>query len=305
MQVTWWELEELLDHFRDEERVHKNAPRYEQLSASMWLRCALRREEKLHEYPDGYVHKWDDWHSSPWYGIAVSIPEKRTKYTMARLIVSVIDATQPPPDLEWLVLNFTTYKIRMRITEAMIEELKLDPHTARLMGIGLAYIALVSPVPDEEEVAAAQPHGVDVVSDSTRFLPYLGPHGGFTRLRRCSSTAVRVEVHASPFYDYPLPNRRDHALLVGVLRPIDGRPETVDRLFMGRSKTYQEKELELQEDVMEALVPTLPFAEKGLTDEPRNLPSDTSMPTVSGPDPDTTSVRPGQTVSDNRSDGDV
>jgi hypothetical protein len=297
MQVTWWELEELLDHFRDEERVHKNAPRYEQLSPTMWLRCALRSEEKSIEYADGYVHKWGEWHSTPWYGIAVSIPAQLTKYTMARLIVSVIDASQPPPDLEWLVLNFTSYKIRIRIQEALVEELKLDPHIARLMGIGLAYISLVSPDPGAEETAQP-PNGVDPVQDSTRFLPYLGPHGGFTRLRRCSPTACRVEVHAPSAYDYALPNRRDHAMLIGVLRPVDGRPETVDRLFMGRSKTWQEKDLELQEDALEAPVPTLPFAE--VIDEPSNLPSVPVLSEVPGTDPDPTSVGQDPFLSHNR-----
>lgn len=243
MQVTWWELEELLDHFKDFPSL------FEQLSPTMWLRLGSREGEPV-----------------LWYGIAV-IPPRPHKYGCATLKTSHMD-TSHPMDLEWLVLKFTSYNIRLRISEALVEELKCDQRTATLMGIGLSYIALVSPDPSAEQMAESP--GLDPLPDSSRVLHTIG--GGWTKLSRVGPGLVKATISARAHADTGYGSH-----LVGFLHPVDNQAGTLDGIF-----PYREVDDE-REDVDK--VSQLPLLhsneERRVTNEPSNLPSDSCVSEVS------------------------
>lgn len=245
MQVTWWELEELLDLFRSYGTDH-----FEQLSPNMWLRSGSREGPPV-----------------PWYGIAIA-PPRAHKYGCATLRTSLIDASHPNIDLEWLVLKFTSYNIRTRITEALVEELKCDQRTAQLMGIGLSYIALVSPEPSGESEAIPEPFDMEAMADSQKLLPTLG--GGWTRLRRVGPGLVQTTVSC-----------RSHdksgfsANLVGFLRPSDGRDESLAGIFPYREPPQPDSTHETQ-----LPLPTAEAPSSEVTNEPSNLRSDSVLPEV-------------------------
>lgn len=218
MQVTWWELEELLEHMRacaSHARMmnaetnnpdRQLCPGFEELKKNMWLR--LHRE-----------------HDTPWYGIAILMPPILRKYTCATIQTSLIDLDKPDIDLEWIVMNFTSYNIRLRITEALMEELKLDQRTASLMGVGLSHIALVSESPTNEDTGElAESNAVGVVQSRKRLC--VTPGGGWTELRRVGPGHVRARVALRG-----LGTSRNLSYLVGVLHPNHGGAESLDNLF--------------------------------------------------------------------------
>jgi hypothetical protein len=248
MQVTWWELEELLDVFRSYPSDH-----FEQLAPNMWLRSGSREGPPV-----------------PWYGIAI-VPPRAHKYGCATLKTSLIDTSHPNIDLEWLVLKFTSYNIRTRITEALVEELKCDQRTAQLMGIGLSYIALVSPEPSGESEAIPEPFDMEALVDSQRLLPTLG--GGWTRLRRVGPGLAQATVSCR---SHDRTGFSPH--LVGILRPVDGRPETLDGLFPPHDAAGQG----MDTDDERPPSPQLPFQEE-VTHEPSNVSDGTCLPSMLAP----------------------
>jgi hypothetical protein len=264
MQVTWWELEELLDHFNEHPGVcledGSRTKMYEQLAPNMWLVQGSREGPPV-----------------PWYGIAI-VPPRAHKYGCATLRTSLIDQSRPNIDLEWLVLKFTSYNIRLRITEAMVEELKCDQQTATLMGIGLSYIALVSPDPSSEEFSFSDADRVDNLQANERLL--LAQGGGWTKLRRVGRGVVNCRVSCKAYDDTGFSSH-----LVGFLRPVDGRAETLDGVF----PTHETEDP--GEDVDTGRDQRLPFQQTGdLTDGPSNLPSEPCMPAMSDAVPEPTAI---------------
>jgi hypothetical protein len=248
MQVTWWELEELLETFRSYPSDH-----FEQLAPNMWLRSGSREGPPV-----------------PWYGIAI-VPPRAHKYGCATLRTSLIDQSRPNVDLEWLVLKFTSYNIRLRITEALAEELKIDQRTATLMGIGLSYIALVSPEPSGVSEAIPEPFDVEDVVARQRLLSHLG--GGWTRLRRVAPGLAQATISCKGYDDTGF-----GSLLVGFLRPVDGRGESLDGVFPSHEVEDPSEDVDV-ESTQQLQLPT------EVTDEPSDLQSATSVPELRIPDP--------------------
>jgi hypothetical protein len=241
MQVTWWELEELLDVFRSYPDDH-----FSQLAPNMWLRSGSRVGPPV-----------------PWYGIAI-VPPRAHKYGCATLRTSLIDQSRPNIDLEWLVLKFTSYNIRLRITEALVEELKIDQRTATLMGIGLSYIALISPDPSSEEFSLSDPDRVDNLQAVERVLPTFG--GGWTKLRRVGRGVVNCRVSCKAYDDTGF-----GPVLVGLLRPMDGRTETLDGVFPSHETEDPREDVDTSRDQR------LPLEQGEVTNEPSNVSSDSDV----------------------------
>lgn len=200
--LTWWELEELLDTFQS------YPTHFERLTPNMYLRYGSRIGPSL-----------------PWYGIALAISPVRKQYTCGTVQAQLLngEATyNTEPDLSWLLNKFTTYAVRMRICEALVDELGTDQQTAHTMAIGLAYIALVSPEPSNETTQLVSSFGTD--PETVRVLRHIG--GGYTKLTLRGSGTVQASVSVNN-----LDTGGYGPLLRGSVRPDNGRLESISCLF--------------------------------------------------------------------------